>query len=289
MSTTAVQPSADLVAFAAKAYAFREPQRSVAREIVLETLLLAAAGARTQRVEIAAAGDAPSPARMRARAIGRPDMTTPLRAAFLSALAVGDDATIATPVVCAALAVGESVDAAGATVLDAIIAGVEIAVRVERSLGAGHLARGWDTRGTCGRLGAAIAAARVLSIQRDAMRDAFGIAATAAAGLRSAAGTMTASAIVAEAAADGIEAALLARAEFTGAALAIEGRRGLAPLMSATFDPDLAVAGLGETFVFGEARSPAHINGNGAFAALRGLTAKLERLPSVRPLIDATM
>jgi 2-methylcitrate dehydratase PrpD len=290
MSTLDItHPSADLIAFAAKAYAFREPERARARAIVLDTLLLAAAGARSQRVEIAGAGDEPGPARMRARAIGRPEITTPLRAAFLSALAAGDEATLATPVVCAAFAVGEAVDAAGATVLDAIIAGVEIAVRVERSLGAGHVARGWDTRGTCGRLGAAIAAARVLTLQRDAVREAFAIASTAAAGLRSAAGTMTASAIVAEAAADGIEAALLARAEFTGALLPLEGRRGLAALMTATFDPALAIDGLGETFVFGSVRSNAPPSSGADVAEVRALTGKLERMPSIRPLIDATM
>ena len=177
-------------------------------------LLRAMANARSAAVEIAAA-DAPGPARMRARAIGRTDVTTPLRAAFLSGLAAAEDGVLATPVIAAALAIGESVDAAGATVLDAIVAGTEIAVRVERALGPGHRARGWDTRGTCGRLGAAIAAARVLGLQRDAMRDAFGIAATAASGLIEARGTMTAAFVVAAAAADGIEAALLARAEFT--------------------------------------------------------------------------
>ena len=288
MSTLeATHASGDLVAFAANAYAFREPERAQARELVLDTLTLAAAGARSQRVEIAALGDVPSPARMRARALGRPEITTPLRAAFLGALGVGDDATIATPIVCAAFAVGESIDAAGATVLDAIIAGTEIAVRIERSLGAGHLARGWDPRGTCGRVGAAIAAARVLTLQRDAMRDAFGIAATAAAGLRSASGTMTAAAIPAEAAADGIEAALLARAEFTGALLPLEGRRGLAALMTATFDPAIALGGLGETLVFGSARRA----GSRAPAAgvLRDLVGKLERLASIRAVIDATM
>jgi len=290
MSTNdTANPTTELVAFAAQAWAFREPVRARAREIVLETLLLAAANAGSKRVEISATGAAPSPARMRARAIGRPDVTTPLRAAFLSALAVGDDATLATPAVCAAFAVGESIDAAGATVLDAVIAGTEIAVRVERALGAGHLARGWDARGTCGRLGAPIAASRVLTLQREAVRDAFGIAATAASGLRSAAGTMTAAAIVAQAAADGIEAALLARAEFTGALLPLEGRRGLAALMTATFDAAAAVNGLGETFVFGSARGrAAHASATGN-APLRELVGRIERLASIREVIDATM
>jgi 2-methylcitrate dehydratase PrpD len=282
----AVQPTAELMAFAGNSWAFREPVRAPARELVLATVLRALSNAQSPAVTIAAA-DAPGPARMRARAIGRASATTPLYAAFLTGIAAGDDATLATPVVAAALAAGESVDAAGATVLDAIVAGTEIAVRVERALGSAHRERGWDTRGTCGRLGAALAVARVLGLQREATRDAFGIAATAASGLSEARGTMTAAYIVGEAAADGIEAALLARAEFTGAPLALEGRRGLAALMSVTFDTTALLEGLGETFVYTAvaAKAPS----SPPAEPLRALIARIERLPSIRELIDATI
>ena len=211
-----------------------------------------------------------------------------MRAAFLTGLAAGDDAVLATPVVAAAFALGESVDAPGATVLEAIIAGAEVAARVEIALGAGHRERGWDTRGTCGRLGAAIAAARILGLQRDAMRDAFGIAATAASGLTEARGTMTAAYIVAAAAADGVEAALLARAEFTGAPLALEGRRGLAALMSPSFDAAALGAGLGETFTFARsiATVPPEVQ---ASDPVRALVARMERMASICELIDATL
>lgn len=283
------QPTAELIAFAANGWAFREPVRAPAREIVLATLLRATANATSAAVEIAAAGS-PAPARMRARAIGRPAFTTPLQAAFLTALAAGDDPSLATPAVAAAFALGESTDAPGATVLDAIVAGTEIAVRVEAALGAAHRARGWDTRGTCGRLGAAVAAARVLGLQRDAMRDALGIAATAAGGLSEAHGTMTSAYIAGLAAADGVEAALLARAEFTGAPLALEGRRGLAALMTATFDAHALVAGLGETFAFAHAVAVAPNDARTpATEELRERAARIERLPSIRELIDVTI
>jgi len=280
-----VHPTAELIAFAANGWAFREPVRAPARQIVLATLLRAMANARSAAVEIAAAEAVP-PARLRARAIGRPSVTTPLHAAFLTGLAAGEDAVLATPVVAAAFALGESVDAPGATVLDAIVAGTEIAVRVERALGTAHRDRGWDTRGTCGRLGAAIASARLLGLQREAMRDAFGIAATAAAGLTEARGTMTAGYVVAAAAADGIEAALLARAEFTGAPLALEGRRGLAALMSTGFDAGVLLAGLGATFAF---ESVDAASGTFESEAVRALVARIERLPSIRELVDATL
>ncbi len=282
----AVQPTAELMAFAGNGWAFREPVRAPARELVLATVLRALSNAQSAAVTIAAA-DAPAPARMRAHAIGRNAATTPLYAAFLTGIAAGDDATIATPVVAAALAAGESVDAAGATVLDAVVAGTEIAVRVERALGVAHIERGWDTRGTCGRLGAAVAAARVLGLQREATRDAFGIAATAASGLSAARGTMTAAYIVGAAAADGIEAALLARAEFTGAPLALEGRRGLAALMSTSLDTNALLDGLGETFVY--TNVAAKVPSAPPAEALRALIARIERLPSIRELINASL
>ncbi len=285
-SQPAMHPTAGLMAFAGNGWAFREPVRAPARELVLATVLRALSNVQSAAVMMAAA-DAPAPARMRAHAVGRSAATTPLYAAFLTGIAAGDDATLATPVVAAALAVGESVDAAGATVLDAIVAGTEIAVRVERALGAAHRERGWDTRGTCGRLGAAVAAARVLGLQRDATRDAFGIAATAASGLSEARGTMTAAYIVGAAAADGIEAALLARAEFTGAPLALEGRRGLAALMSASFDAAALLEGLGETFVY--TTIAASVPSSPPAEPRRALVARMERLPSIRELIAATI
>lgn len=278
-------PSAELIAFAANGWAFREAVRAPARELVLATVARALAGTHAEAVEIAAR-TVPPPARMRAHALGRGAPTTPLHAALLTGIAAGDGSAIATPVVAAAFAVGESVDAAGATVLDAIVAGSEIAARVASALGAGHGERGWDPRGTCGRLGAAIAAARVLGLQRDAMRNAFGVAATAAGGLQHARGTMTAALLAGAAAADGVEAALLARAEFTGAPLALEGRRGLAALMSSSFDPRVLLAGLGETFVF---TAPAAPPEPPPPDAVRALVARMERLASVREIVEATL
>ncbi len=128
----------------------------------------------------------------------------------------------------------------------------------------------------------------MLGLQRDAARDAVGIAATAAGGLTEAHGTMTWPFIAAAAAADGIEAALLARAEFTGAPLALEGRRGLGALMSPNFDAAALLAGLGETFAFESLAKPADASAGPAAETVRALVARIERLPSIRELIDAT-
>ena len=184
-----------------------------------------------------------------------------------------------------ALAAGEAAHAAGAVVLDAIVAGTEIALRLAAALGPSHLERGWDTGGTCGRIGAAAAVTRIFGLNAERTRHALGIAATAAGGLRLAAATMTGRYVHGLAAADGVEAALLARFGFTGAPSSIDGRRGLAALMSAAFEPAALEAELGERYTFVEAADAAA--GEAARAALpAGLVAAVDEIEKL-PLLDA--
>lgn len=285
-----------VVAFTTRGWAMRAGVRAAARDVLLDTLARAVAGAYGSAVETALAALGTSPARLQAHVLGRAEQTSPIGAAFLDGIAAGSSASPATAVVCAALAIGESVHAPGAAVLDAIAIGTEIAVRLAASLAPGHAARGWDDDGTCGRIGATLAAGRILELKAAALRNALGVAATEAAGLRSAAGTMTAAFVRGSAAADGVEAALLGRAGFTAAPLAIEGRRGLAALMTATFAPPAITDGLDERFTF-----PAAVPAVDATAAQRVIDAALgaraaafialiervERLPRIDELVAA--
>ncbi len=272
-----------LIAFAGDGYAFRERERAAIRPVLIATVQAAARDAYADRVERAIAALAPGSSRLRASLIGRPERVSPLDAALLSGIAASATATIATPVVCAALAATESAGAPGATLLDAIVAGVEVALRVERALH-GHRERGWDVRGTCGRLGAAIAAARAFGLQRAPTQHALGLAATAAGGLTAAAGTMTEAFVVGSAAADGIEAALLARAGFTAAADALAGRRGLAALMADALDAAALVDGLGTYFALADFRTAAPSQ---VPVALHAAVDALERAPSIAALLAA--
>ncbi len=277
--------SASLLGFAGNAYAFREPERAIARPLILATLAGALRDAAAERTTIAFAAFPPVRTRLRASLIGRPDRTGPIDAALLNGIAAGGaEASLATPIVCAALAAAEAANQPGAALLDAVIAGLEVAVRVERAL-RGHGERGWDVRGTCGRLGAAIAAARGFGLPRAAVQHAFGLAATAAGGLTAARGTMTEAYVIGSAAADGVEAALLARAEFTGAAAALDGRRGLAALMAAGFDGEALIANLGERFAIAtfDAGVPAAVP-----ERVRDAVANLDRAPSLGALLAAT-
>lgn len=283
-------PTEAIVAFATGGWAMRAPVREAGRRVLIAVLARALAGARSDAVEIALASCEPGTPRLAAHPIGRSERLSAIDAAAINAIAAASEPSPATPVVCAALAAGEGAQAAGAVVLDAIVAGCEIAVRVALALGPDHPNRGWDVDGTCGRIGAAVAATRIFALNAERTRNAIGIAATAAGGLRHAAGTMSARYVSGLAAADGIEAALLARFGFTGAPAAIEGRRGLAALTSAGFAPQLIANALGERFAFLELG-----DANASEAARTALPQalalavdRIERLASIDELIAAS-
>ncbi len=189
---------------------------------------------------------------------GRAERTSMTAAALIGGIAAHvqdfDDTDLrsvvhaAAPVVPAAIALAERSAASLTDVIDAVAAGVEITLRVALGLGSTHFARGWHITGTTGRIGAAAAAGRLLGLTVDQMRNALAIAATEAAGLQAAFGTMTKSFHAGKAAYDGVEAALLASFGFTAAPDAIEGSRGLTEVMSEDADQSVMMDGLGVTW-----------------------------------------
>ena len=190
--------------------------------------------------------------------LGRPERLAVAWAPLVNGLAMHvedfDDTHLRTvlhpgaPVVPAALAIAELRGLSGEDVLTAVVAGVEVASRVGNGLGTQHFDRGWHVTGTVGHLGAALAAGRLLGLTAAQMRHALALAATQAAGHTEQLGSMTKSLHPGKAAADGVEAALLAAGGFTGPDGALEGRRGLAALMSPSVDLDQVVRDLGTTW-----------------------------------------
>lgn len=140
------------------------------------------------------------------------------------------------PIVPAALAAAEVVGADGATVMAAVVAGVEVASRLGDCLWPSLFDRGWHVTSTVGAVGAACAAARVLGLDAARTAAAVAIAATQAAGHTEQLGSMTKSFQVGRAAATGVEAAMLAEQGFTGPVEPLAGRRGMAALMAADAD-----------------------------------------------------
>jgi 2-methylcitrate dehydratase PrpD len=151
-------------------------------------------------------------------------------------------------VIPAALAAAEMTGAGGHQLLEAIVAGYEVAIRIGEAVTPSHYYF-WHTTGTCGTFGAAAAAGKLLGLSREEMVWALGTAGTQAAGLWEFLldGSMSKHLHPGKAAQNGVLAALLAREGFTGAASIIEGERGFCRATAPAYDLAKISEGLGSS------------------------------------------
>ena len=129
----------------------------------------------------------------------------------------------------AALAAAQIVGCSGKELIAAITAGYEVMIKLGVALDpAVHYAQGFHPTGTCGTMGAAVTAAKILKLSKKEMLNALGIAGSQAAGSMEflSDGAFTKRLHPGWAAHSGIIAALLARENFTGPGTIIEGRFG---------------------------------------------------------------
>jgi 2-methylcitrate dehydratase PrpD len=189
---------------------------------------------------------------------GRSERTDILHAAALNALSSNildfDDTHLRTvihptvPVAAAVIALAERLRVTGAQLLHAFILGIEAECRVGNAISPEHYDAGWHITATCGIFGAAAACAKLLELDTQKTAWAFGLAANQAAGTTGAHGSMTKSWNMANAARNGLMAALLAAKSFTSTEQGLEGERGFARVFSQRRDLDEIVRGLGETW-----------------------------------------
>jgi 2-methylcitrate dehydratase PrpD len=134
-----------------------------------------------------------------------------------------------TVVVPAALAVAEETGASGRALLESVVVGYEVTIRVGLAMRGALYSRGFHPTGVAGVMGAAAAAARLLGADRARAAEAIGLAATRAAGLLvyKIDGDWSKRGQAGAAASGGIASARLACAGFRGPRAAIEGRYGL--------------------------------------------------------------
>lgn len=217
-----------------------------AREAVVETL------ARTLR-QFSNAGDA--------TLIGRHQRMDAGSAAFVNAVAINlldfDDTHLATiihptaPVAAAALALAEWRRLSGARMLEALVAGAEIACRIGLGVSPGHYARGWHITSTCGAFGAAAACAKLLDLGAVETGHAIAIAGSLASGLVENLPTAAKNAGVGNAARSGMLAAMLAQGGEQASLTAIEGPLGWARACGDAPDIEAITGKLGSRFEFG--------------------------------------
>ena len=232
--------------------------RHEAKRTLLNSLGAALGGCRDAAVEHAFAVLRQFAGRPEATVIGHAERTDALTAAFVNAASANvldfDDTHLPTvihpaaPVVPAGLAVAERTRVSGAELLHATILGIEVECRIGNAISPWHYSRGWHITSTCGVIGAAAAAAKLLRLDVERTTWALGLAANQACGLVETLGSMGKSVSVGNAPRNGIVAALFARQGVTAAPTTLEGPHGFLHVMGE--QPNLAAieAGLGTSW-----------------------------------------
>ncbi|MBI4214233.1 MAG: MmgE/PrpD family protein [Chloroflexi bacterium] len=152
-----------------------------------------------------------------------------------------------SPIYPAPLAAGEYLGASGREVLAAGVIGIEVALRVGMGISATPGGRSaLHITATCGILGAAAAAGRLLGLNAEQMAYALGTAATQASGLTDNFGSMCKPLHAGRAAQGGLVAALLAKRGFTSSRSILEAPSGFMHAMSAEPDVNLVTKDLGQ-------------------------------------------
>jgi 2-methylcitrate dehydratase PrpD len=154
-------------------------------------------------------------------------------------------------VIPAALALAEELGASPIAMLEAIVAGYEVTMRVGNALNpASAYARGFHPTGVAGVFGATMAAARLLELSVEQTTNALGVAGTLASGSLEylAGGAWTKRLNPGWAGHAGITAAYLAQAGFNGPATVFEGRLGVLHAFSDAPYPDRLLSDLGGVF-----------------------------------------
>lgn len=131
-------------------------------------------------------------------------------------------------VIAPALVVASHANVSGKDFITACVAGYEVVLRVATALGLDHYSI-WHTTATTGALGASVACAKLLGLNREQFGHAFGNAGTLSCGLWEFNRTYAMSKLL-HAGISGMHAVLsvrLAQQGFTGADQILEGRQGL--------------------------------------------------------------
>jgi 2-methylcitrate dehydratase PrpD len=230
-----------------------------ARRALLNWAGCALGGCRDEAVDTALAALSEFAGPPQASVLGRGGRTDILNAAALNALSSNildfDDTHLRTvihptvPVAAALLALAERTRVSGGHFLHAFILGVEVECRVGNAISPEHFSSGWHITATCGIFGAAAACAKLLGLDAKKTAWALGLAANQASGTTGAHGSMTKSWNMANAARNGLVAALLAEKGFTSTEQALEAERGgFTRVFAQRRDLDEIVRGLGETW-----------------------------------------
>jgi aconitate decarboxylase len=226
--------------------ALDEPVVTVTKRLIADGVAVALAGTREAAPSIAAEHVRAMGCSEQASVWGFGFRTTAQNAAYLNAISMhvldfepmsNPPTHAVSPTVPAAFVLGEMLQADGSDIVAACAKGFEMQGRI---LHAAKLERGklkFHTPGVVGVMGATVAAAQLLQLDAAQLANALGIAASRCSGVSANTGSMVKCTHCGNAAASGVDAALLAQRGFTANPAIFEARAGyVATFFDAGFD-----------------------------------------------------
>jgi aconitate decarboxylase len=229
-----------------------EPVITVTKRLIADGIAVALAGSREAAPSIAVEHVRAMECREQASVWGFDCRTTAQQAAYLNAISMhvldfepmsNPPTHAVSPTVPAAFALGEMLKADGRDIVAACAKGFEMQGRI---LHAAKLERGklkFHTPGVVGVMGATVAASHLLKLDAPQIANALGIAASRCSGVSANTGSMVKCTHCGNAAASGVDAALLAQRGFTAHPAIFEARAGyVATFFDAGFDYDALLA-----------------------------------------------
>jgi 2-methylcitrate dehydratase PrpD len=149
-----------------------------------------------------------------------------------------------------ALALAERGHKSGRDMMLAYQVGVEVECKVAEAIMPRHYQHGFHSTATCGAIGAAASAAKLLALDRETTRRALSLGATQAGGLRENFGTMTKPFHAGRAAESGVVAAELAALGLTASLNGLEADRGFFRAAGGGYSADMIDGRLGNPWTF---------------------------------------
>lgn len=216
------------------------------------------------------------------------DRSDPERATFVNTTYSGsidaDDVHVGSMlhpgciVISAALAMGEARGIPGERILAAIAAGYENMIRIGLALQPSHFRRGFQSTATCGGFGAATAAACLLFMGSDRttrIAETIGLVASFSGGLTQFyhSGSTVKRIHAAHAAGEGVHAALLAEAGFSGPTDILEGKDGFARAYADGHDFAKGLSGIGSSWRLLETAIKPHASSARVLSAIEATAA----------------
>ncbi|MGL6297953.1 MAG: MmgE/PrpD family protein, partial [Methanobacteriaceae archaeon] len=141
---------------------------------------------------------------------------------------------IGSVVFSSALAVAEAYNVTGKSFLESVIAAYDVAIAIGMAINPQHRNNGFHTTGTVGTIASTVASSKLMSLNKNQIVSAVGLAGTGSSGLLESnhTGVMAKHLNVANAVRNGITSAILAKNGFTGSSSIIEGKQGIISAMA---------------------------------------------------------